>query len=316
MVAKQVQLEGKDFLSIADFSKLEIQYLLDQAVEVKRLQKLGIPHQYLQGKVLALIFEKASTRTRVSFEVGIYQLGGQPLFLNGSDLQLGRGETIADTAQVLSRYVDGIMIRTFDHQQVIELAKYATVPVINGLTDEQHPCQVMADLLTILELKGKLQGLKLCYIGDGNNMANSLLEGAVKVGMNIAVASPTGYQPNQAILNNVQREALAQGTEVIVTADPIEAITNADIVYTDVWASMGQEDERAIRLEKFQGYQVDSQLCKHANSDFIFLHCLPAHRGEEVSAEILEGSHSFVFEQAENRLHVQKGILKSLLATT
>ncbi|NLM25201.1 MAG: ornithine carbamoyltransferase [Firmicutes bacterium] len=314
MVPKH-QLLGKDFLAISDFSKAEIDYFLSEALSLKELQKQGIAHQFLKGKVLAMIFEKSSTRTRVSFEVGMYQLGGYPMFLSSNDLQLGRGETIADTARVLSRYVDGIMIRTFAHEKVLELAKYATVPVINGLTDEHHPCQVLADLLTILELKGDFKNLKLCYIGDGNNMANSLLEGAVKVGMNVAIASPDGYQPDPHLVGNVHAEALVNGTEVLITNDPIEAIKDADIVYTDVWTSMGQEDEQAIRLEKFQDYQVNAKLCEHASDDFIFLHCLPAHRGEEVTDEIMDGSHSFVFQQAENRIHAQKAILKILLAT-
>lgn len=312
---KKLNLLGKDFLAISDFTSEEILYFLEEAVKLKQLQKRQVPHNYLENKVLALIFEKSSTRTRISFEVGMLQLGGKPLFLHGNDLQLGRGETISDTAQVLSGYVDGIMIRTFGHEKVLELAKYASVPVINGLTDQHHPCQVMADLLTIQEDKGVLRGLKLCYIGDGNNMANSLLEGAVKVGMNITIAAPEGYQPDKEIVAKVKAEALVQGTEVLITEDPIEAIINADVVYTDVWTSMGQEAEQALRLQKFKGYQVNGDLCQYAKDDFTFLHCLPAHRGEEVCGEIMDGPHSLVFQQAENRLHAQKAILKILLAT-
>lgn len=306
----------KDFLRLWDYSPEKISELLIMAAELKQMQQAGIPHKYLQGKSLAMIFEKSSTRTRVSFEVGMTQLGGHPLFLSSSELQLGRGETIADTAQVLSRYVDGIMIRTFAHDRVVELAKHATVPVINGLTDEQHPCQVIADLLTIKEHKGGLQGLKLCYIGDGNNMANSLLEGCVKMGLDIAVATPEGFESNSMVVNNVQMLAAKQGSNVLITTDPIEAIANADVVYTDVWASMGQEQEQELRLERFKNYEVNSKLCSYAKDDFIMLHCLPAHRGEEVSAEILDGSHSVIFDQAENRLHAQKAILVKLITST
>lgn len=306
----------KDFLRLWDYSTAEIDDLLRLARDLKQKQKKGIPHQYLQGKSLAMIFEKSSTRTRVSFEVGMAQLGGHSLFLSSSDIQLGRGETIPDTAQVLSRYVDGIMIRTFAHERVVELAKYATVPVINGLTDEHHPCQVMADLLTIQEYKGRLQGLKLCYIGDGNNMANSLLEGAVKMGMDIAIATPAGYEPDAEIVAQVKEYGASNGTTVTVSSDPVGAIAEADVVYTDVWTSMGLEHEQELRLKQFQEYQINENLCKHAKSDYIMLHCLPAHRGEEVSEAILEGPHSVIFDQAENRLHAQKAILVKLFTTT
>lgn len=302
-------------MQLADYSTDQILYLLNEAVELKKLQKQGKPHPFLSGKVLGMIFEKSSTRTRVSFEVGMLQLGGHAIFLSSKDIQLGRGESISDTAKVLSRYIDGIMIRTFSHESVEELASHATVPVINGLTDLQHPTQVLADLLTILEHKGKLAGLKLCYIGDGNNnMAHSLMEGAVKVGMNISIASPEGYMPNEEITEKAVQAGTETGSTVTITNNPIEAIKDADVVVTDVWTSMGQEEETAIRLKAFQAFQVNEELCSHANKDYIFLHCLPAHRGEEVTSEIIDGPHSVVFDEAENRLHAQKAILKLLLA--
>jgi ornithine carbamoyltransferase len=311
---KQI-FKGIDFLQLADFSTDQILYLLDEAVELKRMQKQGKPHPFLSGKVLGMIFEKSSTRTRVSFEVGMLQLGGHAIFLSSRDIQLGRGECISDTAKVLSRYIDGIMIRTFSHESVEELASHATVPVINGLTDLQHPTQVLADLLTILEHKGKLAGLKLCYIGDGNNnMAHSLMEGAVKVGMDISIASPTGYMPNEEITEKAVQAGKKTGSTITITNDPYEAIKDADVVVTDVWTSMGQEEETALRLKAFQGFQVNEELCSYANKDYIFLHCLPAHRGEEVTSEIIDGPHSVVFDEAENRLHAQKAILKLLLA--
>jgi ornithine carbamoyltransferase len=307
-------LKGKSFLRLAEFHSSEILYLLNEALELKKLQKQSKAQPHLNGKVLGMIFEKSSTRTRVSFEVGMLQLGGHAIFLSSKDIQLGRGETISDTAKVLSRYVDGIMVRTFAHESIEEFAKHATVPVINGLTDLHHPTQVMADLLTILEHKGKLAGLKMCYIGDGNNnMAHSLMEGAVKVGMHISVASPEGYEPNPEITAAVKKEAVNSKSNVEITNDPVQAIKQADIVVTDVWTSMGQEDETAKRLEAFKGFQVNEELCKHAKSDYIFLHCLPAHRGEEVTAEIIDGPHSVVFDEAENRLHAQKAIMKVLM---
>jgi len=312
---KKMQLKGRDFLQISDFSTDEILYMLDVAQELKELHKQGKSQPYLNGKVLGMIFEKSSTRTRVSFEVGMLQLGGHAIFLSSKDIQLGRGESISDTAKVLSRYVDGIMIRTFSHESVEELAEHATVPVINGLTDLQHPAQVLADLLTILEHKGKLAGLKLCYIGDGNNnMAHSLMEGGVKVGMDISIASPAGYLPNGKITEKAIQAGKLTGSTVTVTNDSLEAIKDADVIVTDVWTSMGQEEETSMRLEAFQGFQVNEELCQHAKKDFIFLHCLPAHRGEEVTGEIIDGSHSVVFDEAENRLHAQKAILKLLLA--
>jgi ornithine carbamoyltransferase len=309
------QLKGKDFLQLSDFTTDEILYLLNDALELKQMQKQGKPQPYLNGKVLGMIFEKSSTRTRVSFEVGMLQLGGHAIFLSSKDIQLGRGESISDTAKVLSRYVDGIMIRTFSHDSVKELAEHATVPVINGLTDLQHPTQVLADLLTILEHKGKLAGLKLCYIGDGNNnMAHSLMEGAVKVGMDVSIASPPGYLPDGKITEAAIKAGMQTGCSVVITNDPLDAIKDADVVVTDVWTSMGQEEETEKRSKAFEGYQVNAELCKLAKSDYIFLHCLPAHREEEVTGDIIDGTHSVVFDEAENRLHAQKAILKLLLA--
>lgn len=313
-VSWKPKLKGKDFLTLADFHTNEILYLLEEAIELKSLQKQGKPHPFLSGKVLGMIFEKSSTRTRVSFEVGMLQLGGHAIFLSSKDIQLGRGESISDTAKVLSRYVDSLMIRTFSHESVMELAEHATVPVINGLTDLYHPTQVLADLLTILEHKGKLAGLKMCYLGDGNNnMAHSLMEGAVKVGMNISIASPPGYLPDGKITQKAIEAATLTGSKVFITHNPIEAIQDADVIVTDVWTSMGQEAESEKRLKDLNAYQVNEELCQYAKPDYLFLHCLPAHRGEEVTAEIIDGSHSVVFDEAENRLHAQKAILKLLL---
>jgi ornithine carbamoyltransferase len=307
-------LDKKDFLTLGELTNIEIHSLLQKAIELKTMQKAGKGEPILKGKVLGMIFEKSSTRTRVSFEVGMLQLGGQALFLSSKDIQLGRGESIHDTAKVLSRYVDGLMIRTFGHGIIEEFAEHAVVPVINGLTDLHHPTQVLADLLTIYEKKGRLTGLKLCYIGDGNNnMCHSLLEGAVKTGMDISIACPLGYEPNQKIANNISHEAKAAGVTVEVTNIPLQAIQNADVVVTDVWTSMGLEQENSQRLKDFSEFQVNKELCKHAKKDYIFLHCLPAHRGEEVTSEIIDGPHSVVFDEAENRLHAQKAILADLL---
>jgi ornithine carbamoyltransferase len=311
MLLLQQKFKGRDFLTLADYSSEEILTILDTAIELKQMKKNNIPTPYLQGKTLAMIFQKSSTRTRVSFEVGMYQLGGQALFLSSKDIQLGRGETVADTARVLSRFVDGIMIRTYAQSDVEELAEYATVPVINGLTDLTHPCQILADLMTIKEHKGQLAGLKLAYIGDGNNITHSLLLGCSKVGMHISVASPVGYQPKQMIVEKAMQTA--NGTKVEITDDPVVAITDADVVVTDVWASMGQEEEAAERMKVFTPYQVNSQLVSHAKPDFIFLHCLPAHRGEEVTAEVIDGPHSVVWDEAENRLHAQKAVMALLM---
>ncbi|MDQ7094156.1 ornithine carbamoyltransferase [Desulfosporosinus sp. PR] len=301
--------KGRDFISLHDFSQEELNCFLEVAHELKAEQKAGHPHPILQGKTLGMIFTKSSTRTRVSFEVGIYQLGGQGLFLSGRDIQLGRGETIADTARVLSRMVDGIMIRTFSHQEVLDLAKYATIPIINGLTDLLHPCQVLADLMTIQEHKGRLAGLKLAYVGDGNNMAHSLMFGGAKMGLHVVIASPSGYKPDPAIVTLAQEDAKANGGFVEVIDDPSEAVKGADVLYTDVWASMGQEAEASERMKAFQGYQISSESLKLAQPSAIVLHCLPAHRGEEITDEVIEGAQSVVFDEAENRLHAQKAIM-------
>jgi ornithine carbamoyltransferase len=309
----ELSLKGRDFIALVDYTSEEIQYLLDLAIELKRKQKAGEIFHPLKGKTLAMIFEKASTRTRVSFEVGMYQLGGHPLFLSGSDMQIGRGEPIWDTAQVLSRYVDGIMIRTFAHKKIIELARGATVPVINGLTDLSHPCQALADYQTILEKKGNLKGLKIAYIGDGNNMAHSLMMGAAKLGMHISVATPEGYGPDFEVWQLAKEAAALTGGSVTISHDPQEAAVNADVLYTDVWASMGFESEQKAREVAFKNYQINDKITKHAKKDYLFMHCLPAHRGEEVSEGIIDGAHSIVYDQAENRLHAQKAIMAAIL---
>jgi ornithine carbamoyltransferase len=306
-------LKGRDFIGLVDYAPEEIQYLLDLAIELKRKQKAGEIYQPLTGKTLGMIFEKSSTRTRVSFEVGMYQLGGHPLFLSGNDMQLGRGESIWDTAQVLSRYLDGIMIRTFAHKKIIELARGATVPVINGLTDLSHPCQALADYQTILEKKGSLKGLKIAYIGDGNNMAHSLMIGAAKLGMHISVATPEGYGPDFEVWQLAKEAAAQTGGSVHICHDPVEAAVKADVLYTDVWASMGFEAEQQEREAAFKNYQVNEELIKHAKPDYLFMHCLPAHRGEEVSEGIIDGTHSIILDQAENRLHAQKAIMAAIL---
>jgi ornithine carbamoyltransferase len=307
-------LAGRDFIDFADFTPDELEYLLKLAEWLKQKHKQGELYQPLKGKTLGMIFEKASTRTRVSFEVGMFQLGGHALFLSGHDTQIGRGEPIPDTARVLSRYVDAILIRTFSHQNVVDLAQYATVPVINALTDLHHPCQVLADVLTLQEHHGTIKGKTVAYVGDGNNMAHSWLVAAPLFGLNIRVASPKGYQVQQSVLDQALALAETYGTQVLVTEDPVEAVKDADVVYTDVWASMGQEAEQEQRVRAFAGYQVNEELCKHANENYLFMHCLPAHRGEEVAADVIDGPHSVVFDEAENRLHVQKAILTALLA--
>ncbi len=300
----------RDFLTLLDYSKEEILYFIEEAFKLEEnpIQPL------LKGKTLAMIFEKSSTRTRVSFETGMLQLGGHALFLSSQDLQLGRGEPISDTAKVLSGYVDGIMIRTFGHDKIEELAKHATIPVINGLTDLFHPCQALADLKTIYRLKGKFEGVKTAYLGDGNNVAHSLMIAAAKVGMDFSIGCPKGYEPEQWVVEEALKIAKETGATISIVNDPIEAVKDADILYTDVWASMGQESEQQERIIAFKGYQVNDELVKHAKSDYHFLHCLPAHREEEVTASIIDGEHSAVFEQAENRLHVQKALLKELLS--
>jgi ornithine carbamoyltransferase len=303
----------KDLLSIHDLSSEDVALILSRSAELKRMHREGIRYEPLKGKCLGMIFEKSSTRTRVSFEVGIYQLGGSALFLNSRDLQLGRGETISDTAQVLSRYIDGIVIRTFRQSDVEELASVADVPVINGLTDLLHPCQTLADLFTVKERLGSLENIKVAYIGDGNNMANSWLYGAAKLGMTIALATPPGYEPDPEVVKNAMAESRTTGAKIEITHDPVAAVKGAHIISTDVWASMGQEEEHAKRLRDFQRYQVSAALAEHAHEDFLFMHCLPAHRGEEVTAEILDGPHSIVIDEAENRLHTQKAVMELLM---
>ncbi|WP_058305815.1 ornithine carbamoyltransferase [Gracilibacillus massiliensis] len=305
------QLKGRDLLTLADYSKAEIAYLLELATKIKNKRKNGEVYQPLKGKTLGMIFEKSSTRTRVSFEAGIYQLGGTGLFLSSNDIQIGRGEPISDTAKVLSGYLDGIMIRTFSQKDVEDLAENASIPVINGLTDDYHPCQVLADLQTIKEKKGELAGLKLAYIGDGNNMAHSLMIGCAKMGIDVAIAAPNGYQPKAEITEHAK--SFADGSEVLITDDPIEAVKDADVIYSDVWASMGQEQEQKLREKAFATYQVNTELFSHAHDEAIFMHCLPAHRGEEVTTEIIDGPQSVVFEEAENRLHAQKALMVALM---
>ncbi|MCY8823610.1 ornithine carbamoyltransferase [Bacillus atrophaeus] len=305
----QTSLYGKDLLTLKDLSESDISALLTEAAGLKQNKIQPI----FQGKTLAMIFEKSSTRTRVSFEAGMAQLGGNALFLSQKDLQLGRGETVADTAKVLSGYVDAIMIRTFEHEKVEELAEHADIPVINGLTDKYHPCQALADLLTIKEIKGKLKGVKVAYIGDGNNVAHSLMVGCAKMGCDVSIASPKGYEVLDEAVNAAKEYAGVSGSSITLTADPVEAAKGADVIYSDVFTSMGQEAETNERLTVFTPYQVNASLVKHAKPDYTFLHCLPAHREEEVTAEIIDGPNSAVFKQAENRLHVQKALLKAIL---
>jgi ornithine carbamoyltransferase len=303
----------KHLISIYDLSVKEIEEIFNLSEKLKKQLKEGVQHHLLKGKTLGMIFTKSSTRTRVSFEVGMYQLGGYPLFLSSNDIQLGRGETIYDTAQVLSRFIDGIMIRTFKQSDVEDLAKYGTIPVINGLTDLMHPCQILADLFTVYEHKGKLQGLKLAYIGDGNNVANSLLHGCAKVGVDIFVASPKGFECDERIVEEARMDAKKSGSQIVLTEDPIEAISGADVVYTDTWVSMGQEDEKEQRIKTFMPFQVNSTLFSKAREDAVFLHCLPAYRGYEVTEEVIDGPQSLIFDEAENRLHVQKAVMAILM---
>ena len=302
----------KHFLSLKDWSRDELELLFEQASAIK-----ANPDAYsdaLAGQSLAMIFQKPSTRTRVSFEVGIYQLGGRALFLGQDVIQLHRGETIPDTARVLSRYVHGIMARVFAHQDVLDLARHGSVPVINGLSDLLHPCQALADYFTLRERRGSLQGLKIAYVGDGNNVAHELMFGAVKLGMQCSVGCPKGYEPNPLIFKSAVREAQKLGSPIPeVTSDPRQAVSGADVVYTDVWTSMGQEAEAHERVAAFQGFTVTPQLMSVAAPEALFMHCLPAHRGEEVAAEVIDGPQSCVFDQAENRLHVQKAVLMTLM---
>ncbi|WP_079508078.1 ornithine carbamoyltransferase [Mesobacillus jeotgali] len=309
----EIDLKGKDLLTLADLEKFEIMALLEKALLLKEKTLKKQFDQPLKGKILGMIFDKSSTRTRVSFEVGMIQLGGSALYLNGNDLQLGRGESLSDTAQVLSQYLDGIMIRTFSHKAIEELAEHADIPVINGLTDMYHPCQALADLMTIYEKKGKLAGLKLAYIGDGNNVAHSLMIACTKVGMDISLACPKGYFPDSEITSLCEGYASESGAKLVITESPSDAVADADVIYTDVWTSMGQESENEKRLKDFQDFQVNAELLKTAKEDYLFMHCLPAHRDEEVTAEVIDGKHSVVFDQAGNRLHAQKALLVEIL---
>ncbi len=299
----------RHFLTLLDRTQAQLQALIDKAIKLKEERKKGIAHRELEGKTLAMLFEKSSTRTRMSFEVAMNELGGFPMFLTSRDIQLGRGEIIKDTARVMSRYVHGIIIRTFGHNRVLELAEYSSIPVINALTDSFHPCQIMADMMTMQEKFGQIKGLKVAYIGDGNNMAASWINGAAQMGFHIAIASPKGYTVDNMVVENAKKYLGINGGEITLTDSPAEAVENANVVYTDVWASMGQEDESEKRIKDFQGYQVTSSLMAKACKDAIFMHCLPAHRGEEVTEEVLEGPASVIFDEAENRLHVQKAIL-------
>ena len=299
----------KHLLKLLDLTQEEIVSILSLAKELKAKQKQGVPHRLLEGKTLGMIFQKSSTRTRVSFETGMYQLGGYALFLSSHDLQIGRGEPVEDTARVLSRYLDGIMIRTFEQEEVEKLAQYGSIPVINGLTDFCHPCQILADLMTVREHKGVLEGLNMCYIGDGNNMANSLIVGCLKVGMKVSIGCPDAYQPDAQVLEF----AKSYGDKFTMTSDIRAAAKDADVIFTDVWASMGQESEAAKRREAFAGYQVNSELLALAHEGCMVQHCLPAHRGEEITAEVFEAHAAEIFDEAENRLHAQKAVLVTLM---
>ncbi len=307
-------LKGRDLLTLQDYTREEIMFILETAKMLKQRYYSGervIP--ILKGKTLAMIFQKPSTRTRVSFEVAMLQLGGFVLYLSWNELQLGRGETIADTARVLSRYVDSVMARVYKQSDLEELAKYADIPIINGLSDLYHPCQALGDMLTIWEKKGRLKDLKIAWVGDGNNVANSLIIISTKLGLDIAVATPKGYEPPKHVIEWAYENARESGSKITLTNDPSEAVKDADVIYTDVWVSMGQEKEKEIRLRVFRPYQVNKELIKKAKENVIFMHCLPAHRGEEVTDEVIDGPWSVVWDQAENRLHAQKAILSLLL---
>jgi len=304
-----VDMRGKSLASLYDLTKEEIEQILKTSELLKLQVYRGQEHPLLKDKTLAMIFEKPSTRTRVSFEVGMWQLGGYALYLGAGDLQLGRGETIGDTAQVLSRYVNGIMARVFAHQTILDLVKYSRVPVINGLSDYSHPCQGLADLFTVYEKKGSLSGLKVVYVGDGNNVAHSLIYGCSKMGMTIVLGCPKGYEPDSQVVARGKEEAKRNGCEVIVTNDPKEAVKGADAIYTDVWASMGKEKEKEERVKIMKPYQVNRDLVRLAKEDYIFMHCLPAHRGEEVTNEVADSRNSVIFDQAENRMHTQKALM-------
>ena len=306
-------MKVKHLLSMQDLTSKEIEAILNLSEELKQKLRKGKPHQLLRGNTLGMLFAKPSTRTRVSFETAMTQLGGHAIYMGLNDLQLDRGETLADTARTLSGYVDAVMARLFKHEDVVELARFSKVPVINGLTDKHHPCQTLADLMTIREKKGKLKGLKLTWIGDGNNVCNSLMLGCTLVGMNVSVACPRSYDPPADIIAQAKKNAAKTGAKVEISNDPKKAVAGADVIYTDVWTSMGQDKEREQRLMDFRGYQVNVELLKHAKKDVIFMHCLPAHRGEEVAGAVIDGPHSVVWAQAENRMHAQKGILVVLM---
>ncbi|HAI20521.1 MAG TPA: ornithine carbamoyltransferase [Clostridiales bacterium UBA8153] len=304
-----VFMKGKDLVTLHDWTSEEIWQTIRTAELIKTMSYTGQPYTPLTGKTLGMVFTKPSTRTRVSFEVAIYQLGGYALFLSAQELQLRRGESIADTARVLSRYLDGIMIRTYAHRDVEELAQYACIPVINGLTDYVHPCQALSDIFTIYEKLGRLQGVKLAYLGDGNNVCHSLMFAGAKVGMDVIASVPEGYEPNEQVIRLAREDARATGASFHIERDPRRAVKDCDVVYTDVWASMGQEAEHAARLKVLQPYQVNAGLLAHAKPSALFMHCLPAHRGEEVTDEVADSPQSIIFDQAENRLHMQKAIL-------
>lgn len=306
-------VQPSDFLTLADFTKEELLQLIEYGCYLKEQQEKGISHRLLEGKTLAMIFEKPSTRTRVSFETGMFQLGGHALFLTKNDLQLGNGETIADTAKTLSEYVDGIMVRTFEHANVTTLAENASIPIVNGLSNDDHPCQVLADLMTIYEMKGNFENITLTYVGDGNNMAQSLVIGCAIMGINCTISGPEGYEIDEETFYQAKQLGATSGAIIKHTYDPIEAVQDADIIYTDVWASMGWENEAKSRINHFKPYQVNKDLMSKANEECLFFHCLPAKRGEEVSADVIDGPQSVVFKQAANRLHIQKSILVTLM---
>ena len=301
---------NKDFLSVYDLTRNDFEIIFEKARRLKKMLREGIPYAPLSGKTLGMIFEKSSTRTRISFEVGIYQLGGTALFLSSRDTQLGRGENISDTARVMSRYLDAIVIRTYSQEFVEEFAKFATIPVINGLTDREHPCQILSDLFTIMEKKGRCEGLKVSYIGDGNNIVNSWIDAAARIPFQLSLACPEHYEPDEEILARGMREAIRG---ITLHRDPLDAVSDADVIYTDVWTSMGQEAEKDERTKVFQSYQINSSLLARARDNAIVMHCLPAHRGEEITDEVIDGPHSVVIDQAENRLHVQKAIMEILM---
>jgi ornithine carbamoyltransferase len=306
-------MKGRNLISINDLTLEEIWQIFELAASLKLKLKSNEPHELLKGKTLGIIFAKPSTRTRVSFEVGTYQLGGTALYLGPNELQLKREETVADTVKVLSRYLNGLVVRTYDHKDAEEFGKYGTIPVINGLTNLLHPCQILSDLFTVYEKRRYLKGLKLAFFGDGNNVCHSLLHGCSKVGIDIYVATPKNYKPNEEIVANAMRNSKFSGSKVVLTEDPIEAAKSADVIYTDTWTSMGWEAEREQRIKDMQPYQVNNELVKHAKEDYFFMHCLPAHRGEEVLNEVADSPNSIIFDEAENRLHLQKAIMSLLM---